>query len=227
MKQFTHNSRRQFVALLLLLTSIPLVANDQDTSSDTGHAKRQFMELAVRDIDNEAKVAKEERDQLLKKGGAAPLFVQLPMIRPFVDWDFYYIDRDLRWAAPQGKNLPAVRVPRGFVSDLASVPAFFWAKYPPTGRYAYAAIVHDYLYWFQTTTREQADEIMSIAMRDAGTDEATISDFYRVLRLTGGLAWSRNQKARDNGEKRVLKSFPDDPLISWTVWKSKSDAFTN
>ncbi len=34
-------------------------------------------------------------------------------------------------------------VPDGFVSDGASVPQFFWSRYPPFGEYLEAAVVHD------------------------------------------------------------------------------------
>ena len=37
-------------------------------------------------------------------------------------------------------------VPKGFITDLASVPRFFWRLFPPGGVYNEAAIIHDYLY---------------------------------------------------------------------------------
>lgn len=39
-----------------------------------------------------------------------------------------------------------IRVPAGTVTDLASVPRLLWAVFPPHGRWAKAAIIHDYLY---------------------------------------------------------------------------------
>jgi hypothetical protein len=37
-----------------------------------------------------------------------------------------------------------VVVPRGFVSDGASVPRAMWSIYPPFGKYLEAAVVHDW-----------------------------------------------------------------------------------
>jgi hypothetical protein len=37
-----------------------------------------------------------------------------------------------------------VVVPRGFVSDGASVPRALWSIYPPFGKYLEAAVVHDW-----------------------------------------------------------------------------------
>ena len=39
-----------------------------------------------------------------------------------------------------------VVVPKGFVTDLASVPRFWWWWFPPAGDYAAAATVHDWFY---------------------------------------------------------------------------------
>lgn len=36
-------------------------------------------------------------------------------------------------------------VPKGYRTDFASVPRFFWRIIPPYGRYAKASVVHDYL----------------------------------------------------------------------------------
>lgn len=185
--------------------------------------KKEYMTLAIADIQAKADAAELRRKELAAQG-AAPLFVRLPNVIPFVDWDYYYTDGELKWAPEGGSNLPSVRVPKGFVTDLASVPQIFWSKYPPTGRYAYAAVVHDYLYWYQNTTKEVADEVMFAAMKDAGTDEQAIVDFRSALTLAGRFAWNKNKKAREAGEMRVLKAFPENKLIAWADYR-KGDVF--
>lgn len=37
-------------------------------------------------------------------------------------------------------------VPKGYKTDLASVPRLLWALFPPFGRYAFAAVIHDKVY---------------------------------------------------------------------------------
>src|SRR3954454_19309299 len=71
-----------------------------------------------------------------------------PPVVPFADWDYYYITIDLDWKDESGQLAP-VSVPKGFVTDLASIPQLFCSILPPTGRYSYPAIVHDFLYWCQ------------------------------------------------------------------------------
>lgn len=38
-----------------------------------------------------------------------------------------------------------VKIPRGFITDGASVPRWLWWLFPPIDRYFTAALVHDYL----------------------------------------------------------------------------------
>lgn len=38
-----------------------------------------------------------------------------------------------------------ITVPKDFITDGASVPRFLWCIFPPTGRYFYAAVIHDYI----------------------------------------------------------------------------------
>jgi hypothetical protein len=81
----------------------------------------------------------------------------------------FYLEGDLKWAPNPGQWFETVPVPEGFVTDLASVP-LLWSKYPPQGRYAYAAIVHDYLDWTPQIKKEEADDILKAAMQDAKVD---------------------------------------------------------
>lgn len=47
-----------------------------------------------------------------------------------------------------------INVPKGLVTDLASVPRIFWNIIPPNGPYTKPAILHDYLCNMNTLTRE-------------------------------------------------------------------------
>lgn len=75
--------------------------------------------------------------------GASPVVVELlthdgpdRMVR--VHWPFLFIDRSGRWW----------KIPKGFVSDGASIPRIFWSPlligHPLMGDYRRAAIVHDF-----------------------------------------------------------------------------------
>lgn len=185
------------------------------------------MRLALADasIEKVLITLQKQTNSLTKEAAPTTGYLEIPNVVPFVDWDFYYLDGPMIWRPAVGQKLPSISVPKGFVTDLASVPKILWSKYPPSGRYAYAAILHDYLYWFQQGTREEADEVIRMAMGNAAVDNDTVADFYNALRLFGGTAWEKNKEARNKGEKRVLSRFPSDRLISWATWKNTPDVF--
>jgi hypothetical protein len=79
-----------------------------------------------------------------------------------------------------------ITVPAGFVTDLASVPRFLWVVFPPHGRYAKAAIVHDWLYSHGNVSRKQADLIFLEGMLVLGVPHWKARVLYFAVRLFGG-----------------------------------------
>jgi Protein of unknown function (DUF1353) len=140
----------------------------------------------------------------------------------------YFLTRTITWTPnneEQASQLPTVHIPVGFVTDLASIPPPFYSLLRPDGNYAWAAVVHDFLYWEQKISREKADSILKIAMQDLRVDDATVSVIYGAVRVFGGVAWRTNAKAKEDGEKRILKLFPQDPTIFWDEWKKREGVF--
>jgi hypothetical protein len=139
----------------------------------------------------------------------------------------YFLTKTIAWAPNPGQPYKRVDVPPGFVTDFASIPAIFWSVLPPDGEYAYAAVIHDYLYWTQKTGRAEADDILKFAMQDLKVNGFTIGVVYGAVRAAGGFAWDDNAKLKASGEKRILKKFPDDPVTRWEDWKKRSDVFAD
>lgn len=138
---------------------------------------------------------------------------------------FWYLSRGIDWAPNAGQQLPPVSVPAGFVTDFASIPRALWTALPRDGDYVWAAVVHDYLYWYQTTTKDIADDVLKAAMVDFRIPTAQRFAIYEGVHLGGTSAWNGNAQLKQNGEKRILKRFPDDPTISWEEWKKRPDVF--
>ncbi|MFN3752384.1 MAG: DUF1353 domain-containing protein [Thiobacillus sp.] len=86
-----------------------------------------------------------------------------------------------------------VRVPAGFVTDLASIPRPFWPVLPPQGRYAKAAILHDWLYSVgargDEAGRRRADRIFLEAMRVLGVPAWQRYPIYAAVRAFGAAAY--------------------------------------
>lgn len=150
-------------------------------------------------------------------------------LKPFKDWDYYYLSGStMSWSPNEGQPYEAVTVPIGFVTDLASVPQWLWSSgYRPEGDYAYSGIVHDFLYWTQTRPREEADNIFLMAMEDSKVAEGDRKKIFKAVRKFGGSSWKNNAKLKTKGERRVLKTFPDDFTITWKEWKKKPDVFAD
>jgi hypothetical protein len=82
-----------------------------------------------------------------------------------------------------------IRVPRGFVTDFASVPRIFWSLIPPWGRYGKAAVIHDYLYKENIGSRKSADDIFLEAMEVLKVSVLKRIIMYWAVRIFGYFAW--------------------------------------
>jgi len=76
-----------------------------------------------------------------------------------------------------------INVPRGFVTDFASVPRLFWRIIPPWGEYALASVVHDYLCTQGRFPRKEADLIFLDLMKRLGVPLWKRQAMYRAVRL--------------------------------------------
>ena len=82
-------------------------------------------------------------------------------------------------------------IPKGFVTDFASVPRFFWRLLPPLGRYNLASLVHDFLYRTGDCTRAQADMIFYDLMEYLGVSYPVRLVMWLGVRVGGGRVWAR------------------------------------
>ena len=78
-----------------------------------------------------------------------------------------------------------ITVPKGFVTDFASVPRIFWNIFPPIGRYTKACIIHDYMYDNAIKTKKEADLIFYQAMDVLGVPKWKRLVMYWAVRVFG------------------------------------------
>jgi len=93
-----------------------------------------------------------------------------------------------------------VSVPRGFVTDFASIPRIFWNILPPFGDYSPAAVVHDWLYSLGVDGelgRKYADNAFLELMTRAGETWWKRTAMYQAVRMFGGGAWGHPQKENE------------------------------
>lgn len=139
----------------------------------------------------------------------------------------YFLLRPITWkpSSEQGRKYQSVTVPIGFVTDFASIPRIFWSLLKPDGLYAYAAVLHDYLYWTQEQSKDAADDILKLGMEEFGVSSSVVSTIYSAVHLFGKSSWDQDVKLKAAGEKRVLQQFPDNPRITWEQWKKSPGVF--
>ena len=89
-------------------------------------------------------------------------------------------------------------VPKGFVTDFASVPRLPVVYWIAGGRADKAACVHDYLYRFKLHLgRAKADRIFYEAMREAGYNWAFANNNYYWVRAFGWRAYGQHEEILD------------------------------
>lgn len=86
-------------------------------------------------------------------------------------------------------------VPRGFITDLASIPRLLRALFDVNGESRAAAVLHDFLYCIQHTTRAEADALFLEALKSCGVPWATRYSMYLGVRAGGWMYW----QDRDDG----------------------------
>lgn len=144
-----------------------------------------------------------------------------PTVRPFGDNKAWITVEDMTYVI--GNTSDRIVVPRGFVTDFASIPEFLWSfGLSPHGQYSRAAVIHDFLYWSQGCTREQADRLMVIAMKESRVDAFDEFVVYKGVAGAGGGAWRSNAAERAAGLPRVIPdefARPEDPNMDWETYR--------
>ena len=206
---------------------LQLHSTSGDTSADAIVRSRQLRKkVAVLDSVYRANLAELQLTVSASRAGVMPGNARFPIDAPpaalvhaFADGSNWMLQSPL--IQEIGKSSPyVVIVPRGFVTDFASIPKplqIFRGSLPFAGRYGNAAIVHDYLYWRQDCTREQADNIMEIAMMDAGISLLERKLIHEGVRQFGQSAWDGNRRDRQSGLMRTVGP-PNDEVPQTGTW---------
>lgn len=145
----------------------------------------------------------------------------------FLDMDWFAVVKTIYWTPPVEAlaELPRiVTVPENFVTDLASIPPYFFWAIRPTGRHGHAAILHDWLYWDQSCPRAVADKVFEVAMAEMNVALPVRKAMWAAVRVFGGRYWNQASELKRQGRSRILKRLPEEP-VSWAAWQEQPDVF--
>jgi hypothetical protein len=144
-----------------------------------------------------------------------------PAVRAFGDSKFWITVEDMTYII--GSTNDRIVVPKGFVTDFASIPQPLWSTgLSPYGQYSRAAVIHDYLYWTQGCTRAQSDRLLVIAMKESGVSGFDEFLVYQGVDKGGGGPWEANAAERNAGLPRIVPEAwrrPADPNIGWPRYR--------
>lgn len=98
------------------------------------------------------------------------------------------------------KKYGIFKVPEFFISDGASIPKFAFSLIGGrwTGKYVEASIIHDYLYFTQTTKRSYADRVFLEGMKILGVGWLKRRVMYLAVRVWGWKPWNKHKRRIKN-----------------------------
>jgi hypothetical protein len=147
--------------------------------------------------------------------------IPAPLLKPFADNRQWMLFDDLVYQV--GTTSTRITVPRGFVTDFASIPQAFWSMgLSPNGTYSKAAIVHDFLYWSQGCARIQSDNLLLIAMKESGVELPLRNAIYQGVRFGGATAWAHNADEKAQALPRIVpaSAMAFGPTVLWPDYRA-------
>ena len=125
-------------------------------------------------------------------------FTESLVVTPLPDGKTWIILNDFGYEIGEEDSSNNINVPIGTYTDFASIPRPLWAIFPRWGKYGNAAVIHDWMYWNQSRSRKEADDIFLEGMEVLEFPTWKRKTIYRAVRLFGGFAWRSNQTKKNN-----------------------------
>lgn len=115
-------------------------------------------------------------------------FSEGPKVEPVVESEVWRLTEDFCCRVDSSLFI----VPKGFLTDGASIPRFLWrlCGHPMTTKRFPIAVVHDYLYSEPGgRTRAEVDELYRDGLVELGLPKWKANVEYAAIRLFGGSHW--------------------------------------
>lgn len=142
-------------------------------------------------------------------------------VKPLFNGRCYVLLSDFKYQI----NDYVITVPKGFVTDLASVPRAFWSIFPPFGKYTVAAVVHDFLYSEYNNTninRTLADEIFIFIMKENGVSFVKRQLMFRAVRTFGSMAWKKKTVVEEQPyQDRAVFDYTNESKAYYEIMRKK------
>jgi hypothetical protein len=130
-------------------------------------------------------------------------FLNRIVVSPLADGYTWYLDAVFQFQSVHPSLMHPITTPKGFETDFASIPSPLTIILPKWSVYGPAAIIHDWLYWTQSVSRKDADNVLLEAMRDLRVNLVKQTMIYIGVRAFGWWAWWENKRLKDRGVSRM------------------------
>ena len=118
-----------------------------------------------------------------------------PLIAIPPDYKLYKVQINFEYHVGDENSLEIIKVPKGFITDGASIPKFAWSILGgPMGEYSAAAVVHDYCYKYKLYTRKRCDYIFYEAMQVLEVPFWKRWLMYHAVRTFAWLGWNAHRR---------------------------------
>ena len=124
-------------------------------------------------------------------------FTESLVVTPLSDGKTWIILNDFAYEIGEEGSGDIINVPIGTYTDFASIPRSLWAVFPRWGKYGNAAVIHDWMYWDQSRSRKEADDIFLEGMEVLEVPAWKRKTIYRAVRMFGGFAWRSNKRRQE------------------------------
>ncbi len=126
-------------------------------------------------------------------------FTESLIVRHVRDGREWIVHEPFAYAVGAKTSGDVIEVPKGFPTDFASVPRGLWWLMPPAGRWAKAAVIHDFLYREGRRGRTECDRIFLEGMTVLGVRPWRKNVMYAAVRMFGWMAYRNYGVARSRG----------------------------
>lgn len=109
------------------------------------------------------------------------------IVSPLDETRHFILEEDLVYYSTHLKA--TITVPKGFITDGASIPIGARWLFPFGGKKMQAAVVHDYLYRTGEYSKAEADYVFKEAMKVMGVTSWRVTVMYNAVRYFGGNSW--------------------------------------
>lgn len=119
-------------------------------------------------------------------------FLNDPILKPYSDSQWRMVE-DFDYVTERGDF---IRIPHGFIHDIASIPRPLNVFFRKHGRHTNAAILHDWCYHTKGAitpkiklSRLESDRLFLDAMKECGVGYFKRVSMYYAVRIGGYLSW--------------------------------------